>query len=118
MTAPKISPAISMGNAINFLAVVLAVGIGWGELRQANISRDEATREIKELIRSEVETRRANVGALEARVRGLEASQARTDERTLAQYQSLLAALGRIEAQNSTIFERLKRRMDQLEQQL
>ena len=94
MTKPQIENKMSIGNILNLLALVVAVAVGWGVMRERGESTRENMTEIRETLRQEVITRREGQGALEARIRALESSQARADER----FNSVLQVLGRIEA--------------------
>ena len=94
VNSPKIENRMSLGNLLNLLALVVAVAVGWGVMRERGESTRESMTEIRETLRHEVSTRREGQGALEARIRALESSQARADER----FNSVLEVLGRIEA--------------------
>ena len=94
MTKPQIENKMSIGNILNLLALIVAVAVGWGVMRERGESTRENMTEIRETLRQEVITRREGQGALEARIRALESSQARADER----FNSVLQVLGRIEA--------------------
>lgn len=90
----KPDPKVSVGNLLNLAALLVAVAVGWGVMTErGEHTRSEMT-DIKEGLRQEVATRRDGQGALEARIRTLESSQARADER----FNSVLQVLGRIEA--------------------
>ena len=94
MTKPQIENKMSIGNILNLLALVVAVAVGWGIMRERGESTRENMTELRDTLRQEVTTRREGQGALEARIRALESSQARADER----FNSVLQVLGRIEA--------------------
>ena len=94
MTKPQIENKMSIGNILNLLALVVAVAVGWGVMRERGESTREHMTELRETLRQEVSTRREGQVALEARIRALESSQARADER----FNSVLQVLGRIEA--------------------
>ena len=102
MNSPKIENRMSLGNLLNLLALVVAVAVGWGVMRERGESTRESMTEIRETLRQEVNTRREGQGALEARIRALESSQARADER----FNSVLQVLGRIEARLERIESR------------
>lgn len=102
MNSPKIENRMSLGNLLNLLALVVAVAVGWGVMRERGESTRESMTEIRETLRQEVSTRREGQGALEARIRALESSQARADER----FNSVLQVLGRIEARLERIESR------------
>jgi len=90
----KPDPKISYGNILNFIGLIVAVAVAWGIMSE----RGENTRDQMDALRStlqqEVATRRDGQTSIEARVRALESSQARADER----FNSVLQVLGRIEA--------------------
>lgn len=94
MTKPQIENKMTIGNILNLLALVVAVAVGWGVMSERGESTRSELTDIKETLRQEVSTRREGQGALEARIRALESSQARADER----FNSVLQVLGRIEA--------------------
>ena len=94
MTTPKLENKMSIGNILNLLALVVAVAVGWGIMRERGETTRENMTELRDTLRQEVSTRREGQGALEARIRALESSQARADER----FNSVLQVLGRIEA--------------------
>ena len=94
MTTPKLENKMSIGNILNLLALVVAVAVGWGVMSERGESTRENMTELRDTLRQEVTSRREGQGALEARIRALESSQARADER----FNSVLQVLGRIEA--------------------
>ena len=94
MTKPQIENKMSIGNLLNLLALVVAVAVAWGVMSERGEHTRTEMNDIKETLRQEVSTRRDGQGALEARIRALESSQARADER----FNSVLQVLGRIEA--------------------
>jgi len=102
MTTPKLENKMSIGNILNLLALVVAVAVGWGVMRERGESTRENMTELRDTLRQEVTTRREGQGALEARIRALESSQARADER----FNSVLQVLGRIEARLERIEQR------------
>ena len=99
---PKIDSRISLGNILTFAGLVVAVAVGWGVMRERGETTRENMTELRETLRQEVSTRREGQGALEARIRALESSQARADER----FNSVLQVLGRIEARLERIEQR------------
>lgn len=94
MTGPKIENRLSVGNIINLVALVGAIAVGWGVMSERGEQTREQMADIRATLSQEVATRRDNQGSLEARIRALESSQARADER----FNSVLQVLGRIEA--------------------
>ena len=94
MTTPKIENRMSIGNLLNLAALIVAVAVGWGVMSERGEQTRENMNEVRETLRQEVTTRRDGQSALEARIRALESSQARADER----FNSVLQVLGRIEA--------------------
>jgi predicted nuclease with TOPRIM domain len=94
MTAPKIDPKVSLGNILNFLALLVAVAVGWGMMSERGENTRQQLQELRETLTQEITARRSGNSALEDRVRALENSQARADER----FNSVLQVLGRIEA--------------------
>jgi len=102
MTTPKLENKMSIGNILNLLALVVAVAVGWGVMRERGETTRENMTELRDTLRQEVSTRREGQGALEARIRALESSQARADER----FNSVLQVLGRIEARLERIEQR------------
>ena len=77
MTKPQIENKMSIGNILNLLALVVAVAVGWGVMSERGEHNRTEMNDIKETLRQEVSTRRDGQGALEARIRALESSQAR-----------------------------------------
>ena len=102
MTTPKIDNRISIGNIITLFIVLAGFAVAWGTMRERGDQTRENLTEIRETLRQEVATRRDAQGALEGRVRALESSQARADER----FNSVLQVLGRIEARLERIESR------------
>lgn len=94
MTLPKPDPKISYGNILNLLAVAAAVLVGWGVMSERGDNTREQMTQISATLTQEVAARREGMNALESRIRTLESSQARADER----FNSVLQVLGRIEA--------------------
>ena len=94
MTKPQIENKMSIGNILNLMALAVAVAVAWGVMSERGESTRAELDDIKDTLRQEVSTRREGQGALEARIRALESSQARADER----FNSVLQILGRIEA--------------------
>ena len=94
MTTPKLENKMSIGNILNLLALVVAVAVGWGVMRERGESTREHMTELRETLRQEVSTRREGQGALESRMRVVESNLARAEERNNA----VLQVLGRIEA--------------------
>lgn len=90
----KPDPKISVGNLLNLAALTVAVAVGWGVMRERGENTRDQMSQISETLREEVTARRDGMGALESRIRVLESSQARADER----FNSVLQVLGRIEA--------------------
>lgn len=99
---PKIENRMSLGNFINLIALVVAVAVGWGVMSERGESTRDQMTQISDTLRQEVAARREGIGALEGRIRTLESSQARADER----FNSVLQVLGRIEARLERIEER------------
>lgn len=94
MTIPKPDPKISYGSILNFLAIAVAVAVAWGVMSERGENTREQMTQISATLTQEVAARREGINALESRIRMLESSQARADER----FNSVLQVLGRIEA--------------------
>lgn len=94
MTGPKIENRLSVGNIINLVALVGAIAVGWGVMSERGEQTREQMSDIRSTLSQEVAVRRDAQASLEARIRALESSQARADER----FNSVLQVLGRIEA--------------------
>lgn len=102
MTTPKIDNRMSIGNIITLVVVLVGFAVAWGTMTERGDQARENLTEIRETLRQEVATRRDAQSALESRVRALESSQARADER----FNSVLQVLGRIEARLERIESR------------
>jgi hypothetical protein len=87
-------PKISVGNLLNLAALGVAVAVAWGIMSERGENTKDQLEALRMTLQQEVTTRRDAQGALEGRVRALESSQARADER----FNSVLQVLGRIEA--------------------
>ena len=83
MTAPKLYNSISLGNLLTILAMAVA---GLGGFFALDARSDENSRDIAEI--------EAVQSAADARIRGLENSNIRSEER----YTALISILSRIEA--------------------
>lgn len=94
MSGPKIENRLSLGNIINLLALIAAIAVGWGVMSERGDQTREQMNSVREILSKEVNARRDSQAALESRIRALESSQARADER----FNSVLHVLGRIEA--------------------
>ena len=94
MTTPKIDNRMSIGNIITLIVVLAGFAVAWGAMTERGDQTRENLTEIRETLRQEVTTRREGQASLESRIRALESSQARADER----FNSVLQVLGRIEA--------------------
>lgn len=94
MTGPQIDRKISLGNVINLVALLAAVAVAWGVMSERGEQTRNQLQDVRDTLRAEVASRRDGQAALEARIRALESSQARADER----FNSVLQVLGRIEA--------------------
>lgn len=91
---PRIDQNISLGNILNLVALLAAVAVGWGVMSERGENTRKGLDSMDVSLREESENRRQQSAALEARIRTLESSQARADER----FNSVLQVLGRIEA--------------------
>lgn len=94
MTLPKPDPKVSVGNLLNLAALVVAVAVAWGIMSERSDNTKDQLENLRLTLSQEVATRRDAQTSIEARVRALESSQARADER----FNSVLQVLGRIEA--------------------
>lgn len=74
--------------------LVVAVAVAWGIMSERGETTRSQMQEVRDTLKQEVDTRRESLSSIEARVRTLESSQARADER----FNSVLQILGRIEA--------------------
>lgn len=90
----KPEPKISYGNILNLVALAVAVAVAWGVMSERGENTKAQLDALRGTLTDEVRARRDGQGALEARIRALESSQARADER----FNSVLQVLGRIEA--------------------
>jgi hypothetical protein len=90
----KPDPKISYGNILNLVALVVAVAVAWGIMSERGENTRDQMDALRTTLHQEVATRRDGQSSIEARVRALESSQARADER----FNSVLQVLGRIEA--------------------
>jgi len=94
MTEGRIKREISAGSLINLAALAVAVAVGWGTMSERGQHTREGLESLSRTLAQETANRRDQTGGLEARIRALEHSQARADER----FNSVLQVLGRIEA--------------------
>ena len=74
--------------------LAVAVAVAWGIMSERGETTRTQMQEVRDTLKQEVDNRRESLSAIEARVRTLESSQARADER----FNSVLQVLGRIEA--------------------
>ncbi len=95
-------PKISYGSILNFVGLIFAVAVAWGIMSERGENTKDQLEALRATLQQEVTTRRDAQGALEGRVRALESSQARADER----FNSVLQVLGRIEARLERIENR------------
>lgn len=91
---PRIDQNISLGNILNLAALVVAVAVAWGVMTERSKTTEAGMNTLSQALEKESENRRQQSGALESRLRTLESSQARAEERN----NSVLQILGRIEA--------------------
>jgi hypothetical protein len=87
-------PKISYGNILNFVGLLVAVAVAWGIMSERSDNTKDQLDALRTTLQQEVATRRDGQASIESRVRALESSQARADER----FNSVLQVLGRIEA--------------------
>jgi hypothetical protein len=87
-------PKISYGNILNFVGLLVAVAVAWGIMSERSDNTKDQLEALRTTLQQEVATRRDGQASIESRVRALESSQARADER----FNSVLQVLGRIEA--------------------
>jgi hypothetical protein len=87
-------PKISYGNILNFVGLLVAVAVAWGIMSERSDNTKDQLEALRTTLQQEVATRRDAQSSIESRVRALESSQARADER----FNSVLQVLGRIEA--------------------
>lgn len=102
MPMPRIDQTISLGNILNLGALVVAVAVAWGVMTERGESTRKSIDTLDQSLMREADARRRAEAAIEARVRTLEAAQARADER----FNSVLQVLGRIEARLERIENR------------
>jgi FtsZ-binding cell division protein ZapB len=94
MVRPQVDYTISLGNMLNMAGLAVAVAVAWGIMSERGETTRTQMQEVRDTLKQEVDNRRESLSAIEARVRTLESSQARADER----FNSVLQVLGRIEA--------------------
>lgn len=95
MTETRIKREIALGSIVNLAVILAGLAAGWGMMSERSTTTSEALTEVRETLRQETLNRRDATASLEARIRALESSQARSDERL----SHILQALGRIEVQ-------------------
>jgi uncharacterized protein HemX len=99
---PSIENKITTGNILTIAALVVAMGVAWGTMQAQLVAmRDRVVTIEVQADRSRAE-RQAAMADQEIRLRAVEASQARSDER----FNSVLQILGRIEARLERIESR------------
>lgn len=86
MSPPQLTPSVSFGNILQIIAMLLAVGVGWGVMD----SRTSALTERNEQLR-------VAVSQMDERIRTLERQQARTEASTEQKFVAILEAVRRIE---------------------
>lgn len=91
---PDVEYKISLGNMLNMAGLIVAVAVAWGIMSERGETTRTQMQEVRDTLKQEVDARRESLSSIEARVRTLESSQARADER----FNSVLQILGRIEA--------------------
>lgn len=74
--------------------LAVAVAVAWGIMSERGETTRSQMQEVRDTLKQEVDARRESLFSIEERVRTLESSQARADER----FNSVLQILGRIEA--------------------
>lgn len=90
----RIKREVSAGSLINLGALAVAVAVGWGVMSERGQHTRDGLEALAHTLAQETANRRDQTSGLEARIRALEHSQARADER----FNSVLQVLGRIEA--------------------
>lgn len=94
MAEPRFRWDVSVGNMVNLVALIIAVGVSWGVMSERSSATHKQIQTLETTLNSVVAARQAEDAKLELRVRNLETNQARADERL----SSILQILGRIEA--------------------
>lgn len=106
MTGPQIDRRVSFGSVLNLLGLAVAVAVGWGVMSERGEHTRAQTQKLRETLQREADNRRSGQVELEARVRALEAGQARSSE----QYRSLIDVMTRLDSRLERIEQRLEGR--------
>lgn len=93
MGETRLKREIALGSIINLITILVGLGVGWGMMTQWSMATTDTINQLRAAIHQETLNRRDAMQSLEARLRALEASDARSDER----FTHILQALGRIE---------------------
>lgn len=91
---PRVDQSISLGSIINLAALLTTIAVAWGVMSERSTATSKDISALSESLDQESENRRTQAAALEGRVRVVESSLARAEERNNA----VLQVLGRIEA--------------------
>lgn len=91
---PRIERTIQLGSVINIVSMLAVAGVAYGVLTTRVGNTEASLDKLSGAIASEAVTRADSAKSMDARVRALEMSAARSDER----FNSVLQVLGRIEA--------------------
>ena len=100
----QVDKRISLGSMMNLVGLAVAVAVGWGVMSERGEQTRAQTTELRESLQREADNRRTGQSDLEARVRALEAGQARAGE----QYRSLIDVMTRLDNR----LERIEQRLD------
>lgn len=106
MTGPQMDRRVSLGSMLNLGGLAVAVAVGWGVMSERGEHTRAQTQELRESLQRETDNRRTGQVELEARVRSLEAGQARAGE----QYRSLIDVMTRLDSRLERIENRLEGR--------
>jgi len=93
MTRPQIKQEISLGSIVSTAAMLVAIGVAFGALRAQNEQTMAEVERVDQTLQAEQDARRSIDAAHASRLRQVENSQARTDER----FVQVLSALERID---------------------
>jgi TolA-binding protein len=91
---PRVDQSISLGSIINLAALLTTIAVAWGVMSERSAATSKDISALSESLDQESENRRTQATALESRIRAVESSLARAEERNNA----VLQVLGRIEA--------------------
>jgi hypothetical protein len=99
---PTVENKITTGNLLTIAAMLIGGAVAWGAARADIMSLKDRVISVELAAERSRAERQAAIAGQETRLRAVEASQARSDER----FNSVLAILGRIEARLERIESR------------